>query len=170
MRRRRFTGRRKSFVQRQEHIWTAVTVNNGGLSAGITQALPIVTGADWSVRAGYSTATLVRVRGWLCANTAASTAGQGAIFGTVQIMDAEDATPDVSGAANYIDEDILATFGGGITMYVGSEGNHQFPYFEIDVKARRKLRIDDTVYAFVRNVGGPPAELSGVLRALIVLK
>lgn len=159
--RRRRGMRRKSWVSRHEHLWTAAQANQTALVSAASLVFPVVAKADWDVRAGYSTATLVRVRGQIaCVQTAA---GAGCVFGYAAVLDEDEALPDAATAATYIDEDILATY---CYPMSGLPGEARI---DVDIKVRRKLRLQDRVILVFRATG-VDFEISGIVRALIVVK
>lgn len=168
-RRRKGGMRRKSWVQRQEHFWTSSVADRTAVIAGNLLTFPVVTGADWSVRIGFATATVARVRGSVSVTpTGATGAAGGAVFAAALVLDQDEAVPSLALAATYVEEDILWTACGAINGNSVPDAQNLF-HREIDIRVRRKLKPEDQLLVVVQ-MQGQAGLVSGVLRALVVTK
>jgi len=177
MRRR---GMRKGFVQRNEHFWAAIIENDTQVGSNVLRFSPIVSPTDWVVRAGQTTATLVRIRGHV--NCGLNNGGNpgGAILGyAVIVVDADDAVNfNPFTLASYLNHDVLWTRTASLGQYgTATEGCLQATdNFSLDIKVRRKLKPDDFVYLVtfcaptVTFATDEDIRLTAILRGLVVVK
>jgi len=177
MRRR---GMRKGFVQRNEHFWSAVIENDQQIGSNVIRFTPIVAPTDWVVRAGQSTATLVRIRGHVDVGLGSNALAGGAnIAYAVIVVDADDAANfSPYTLISYTNHDVLWTrvkslvqFGPADTAPIAQVSDN----FALDIKVRRKLKPDDNVYlvtgCFVTSqTADEDVRLSCIIRGLIVVK
>lgn len=147
-------GRRKNWVSRQEHFWTSVR-DTVVLGTNVVRFNPIVAPTDWLVRTGYSTCTLVRIRGHVAIGHSSALPGFSRVASAVIVVDADDAANFNPEAVNsYNEHDVLWTrtdfyqcpsSGTGVAWIPGLN-------FEIDIPVKRKLKSDDFVYFVWGNI------------------
>lgn len=134
--RRMSRGRRTNWVSRQEHLWTVSKTSDFAVAAATVFETDIVSPSDWTSRAGFERATLVRVRGWILAYAA------GTVNDTVDLAiyhrDDRLAAVDPSLAATYTGNDILWT-SGGLAAKVATGDHSQVVFREVDIRVKRKL-------------------------------
>ena len=153
----------------RNYIWTAarieIDVNTGATPLRAT----LVQSTDWTQAVGFRRATLLGIRGWLSwrALTASASGDARAII----MKDATEAAvtaQDPNVITTYVDEDILWTGG-----YSGPPGSTSYGFNEvINVKAKRKITVDDTIRFVVSEslIASPNAtRVAGVLRCLLNL-
>lgn len=173
--------RGKGFVQRNEHFWTTMLEDPaaGTIGVNVLRFSPIVGPSDWVVRAGFTTATMVRIRGHISVisnGNAGAAGGQNVAFAII-VADADDAsTFNPMTLISYQEHRVLWTRTwqsfqwGAVGVVNGHEEN-----FEVDVKVRAKLKPDDYVYLVTFNMPTPlgtddTLRLHCIMRALIVVK
>lgn len=160
-------GRRRGFVQRNEHFWSGQAVNQAATAIGTTSTVDLVAPVDWVARLGQASAVLVRIRGSF-AFTLTGAGEIGALFAAIMVIDEDEASPNPSVASTLINEDILWTYCGG--LHAPATGAARYPVsVEFDVKAKRKLKVQDEVRLIIRNEGNS-GELSMMSRALVVVR
>jgi len=160
-------------------IWCAVVAFEPlDLSAvGGKVSFPIIiVDSDINTGGGQAHATLLRIRGWvhLCDGQLNNSGYSGYLGGVAVHHDDNPNSPESWASVNtYIDEDVLTTFGGGLSVpsivQTGYDNGH---HHIIDVKAKRKLRSGQNVTLSIDTPGtnsGPDFLVSGALRALVKL-
>jgi len=175
--------RRKSWVSRNEHFWSAVIENQTVIASNIIRFSPIVAPTDWVVRAGQSTANLVRIRGhWSVTSVWGATPGEpggSSVFYAIIVVDADDAANFNPGAlVAYQEHRVLWTRTANLVQFgFASAGPIVAPSdsFAVDVKVQAKLKPDDYVYMVTANFVTPLAgdnslNITGILRGLVVVK
>jgi len=176
---RRMRGRRrgKSWISKQEHLWTVAVSNQTIVAPTGSIIYTVVAQSDWAVRLGTSYATFIRLRGYISFTsvTVAPTNAAGCVQAAAFVRNVSDSvvTPDLSNVVSYLDEDVLWTDGrplvtftaGGVATGIG--GGH----FDVDIKTRRRLHNDEELLVICRCTGTPnDVEFTGVLRGLIAMK
>ena len=155
----------------KNNIWTVVLSDSTVVVAAAQTTHAIVSSIDWQrgLIGGSERATILRVRGYVSYALKIGTGVRvgGNIMGYVTVVDEDialDAPP--STASTYIDEDILWTRGAAVNR---TEVGESVPiiYWDMDIKAMRKIRIGQALrYVWVNNTGDS-VEVTLVLRALL---
>ncbi len=155
----------------KNNLWAVVIAERVTIAAGGQTADQLLTTADWSRGAvgGSERATILRVRGYMSftGKNAVGARGSAALMAYLTVVD-EDITTDVSPgvASTYIDEDILWTRGHSWSAVAAGE-NRADVYWDVDVKAMRKIRIGQDLRMVWSNFAVETLERSMVLRTLI---
>lgn len=173
--------RRKGFVQRNEHFWSTVLEDQaaGTIASNVIRFSPVVAPTDWVVRAGFTTANLIRIRGHVSVVALTSTPGGCALSYAVIVADGDDAsTFNPMTISSYLDHRVVWTrtrhlfqIGDAVNGPVGLQEDN----FVVDIKAKAKLKPDDFVYFVTYNqataIGADVAiRMHAILRALVVVK
>jgi len=139
---------RKNWVSRQEHFWTVVQ-DRTVVANNVIRFNPIVAPTDWVVRAGFSTCTMVRIRGHVSYAWQDATAGGSSIQSAIIVVDADDAVNfNPAALLSYEEFDVLWTRTDILGLQTDATGATALSTvsFEVDVKVKRKLKHDDYVY------------------------
>ncbi len=141
----------RSSRARGMNVWTTVLFSDVTVGTGAIFQTDIVADSDWVPAAGTARATLKRVRGWYtCIVKDASLAkSQFVAFSYIGLFDEDESAPAASTVSTYSDEDVLWT---GLWRSPGQAGTAiEAPpgiTFEINIKAQRKMRADDSISFF----------------------
>jgi len=133
---------------------------------------PVVhMGTDVGGGSGQETATLLRIRGWICLVATQNEAGNTSIMGGVSVNEDDAPVVDFTDVASYTQEDILWTFGRCVHSPSILQTEHDYGVlWEVDIKAKRRLKEGQAVtlnVAVAVGSTGPLFLVSGVLRALL---
>jgi len=166
---RRAAGRRSSGPK--NNIWTTVIADRVTVAANGQTADVIVATTDWARGSvgGSERATILRVRGWMsfAGKRIAGAVGSAGLMAYLTVVDEDISTDaDPKTAATYIDEDILWTHGASLSAAAVAESRASV-FWEVDVKAMRKIRIGQELRMVWANLGAESIERSMVLRALL---
>ena len=151
----------------KNYVWTAVRVELDLNTSSPILGADIVTAAEWR-SAGYETATLLAIRGWLSATPLDGTATEHTSMALITKKSNETAfsATDPNVVATYVDEDILWT--GGYTAPNQSEAISR--YFDVNVKTKRRITVNDEiriVFSETTTISPQATRWVGVLRALV---
>ena len=143
-------------------IWTTIqgidtVVSDSTLSADI------VLDADWAVRVARESATVMGIRGWV-ACAAPIMAVQVSFAAYIGLSDENAGSGSPQAVATYNNEDVMFTYGAAFGLNAIDAA-----VWEIDVRAKRKIRTGTEVrYNFIANVASE-LEISFVIRAVLKL-
>ena len=155
--------RRTAFRRQGQYIWTSAIINNEDVLA-TTLTTPIVNDADFG-DAGARNITLMGIRGWISVSDSALTASSGYFAGILMIdedVGATSAQQAMNDANVLVNEDILSTW----CLQMTDGGAHR-TVFDVNVKARRKLKTGQEI-RFSHIAGAAlRAEVSAVFRAVL---
>jgi len=168
MSRRNQNRARTSSAQRNK-VWTALSLEED-LVTITPQADNLVEEADWSNVAGMEHATLLAIRGWICA-TFASAANPVSLMQALIMIDDEIPPADTSprDVGIYVNEQILWTGGVAYPKLRSDVGNGFSTVWDINVKAKRKITSGDAIrYIRGANIDNN-VEVNCVLRALLLV-
>jgi len=120
--------------------------------------VPLVAPADWAVRDGFGTCTMVRIHASysILNDGNGGIAGASSIFLSVIVVDSDDATFNTLTATSRADTDILWQRTHLLQVFSDDSGTAENAWREgvIDIKVKRKLKADDFVYLTVHNANG----------------
>jgi len=159
---------------KRETYWSTTLISQDSIDSGAVTSLNLVDRDDWSAGATSFErgGRLERIRGNFCLNNSGVTTTAGAIFMAIWLVNDDEAAPDPTSAADYLENDCLWTHVvNGVTILLTSAGvwSPSSMNVPIDVKVRRNLTSQSIVLLTYRAVGGSSDEnfvMSGVIRSL----
>ena len=150
-------------------IWTAskieIDVNTG--STPLEQIIGQIT--DWSGATGNVPATLMAIRGWLTARPLTTVNQNYLSQGIIVKTDVDDAVAvlDPQLLATYVNEQILWTCGFSYKGEAATVSTTPAHYFDIDVKAKRKLTAGTNIrFVVAQETGAAATKWAGLMRCL----
>jgi len=152
----------------KNNIWTVVILDVVSITTSVTEA-NIVEPDDWQPStSGFERATLLRIRGWLCAASIPTDVNAASLMAMIYVCDADDSVNSPSAVASYTKEDVLWSYGWSWPgANAASVEKPSSTTVMVDVKAMRKISSAQEVRLSVVGSDATTATVSGVLRALI---
>jgi len=171
---KRYRGTRAR-AQRRETIWTAAQLNQDSVDSAAVSILQLVDRQDWADDDSFARgATLERIRGSISVNFGGPVVtAAGALWMAIWCTNDDETAPDASALTDYVQEDCLWSKVVNATSLqftsVGLMAPTSF-YFDVDVKAKRKLTSNTIILMTYRATGASSDEnfvMSALLRGLI---
>jgi len=167
----RSTARRSrvSVGRSKRYIWTAAIVELDTNSGATPLQAIIANSTDYSAAGGNVTATLIAIRGWLCARPLVYAPQNTVSEALIVKTDVDDDVGDLDPAnvATYVNESILWTAGFSAKLEAATVGILGPTYFDVNIKAKRKMTAADNVrFVCSQSQGAGSTKWTGVLRSL----
>ena len=153
----------------RKYIWTAALIEIDTNTGSSPLQAVIANSTDWSAAGGNVPATLIAIRGWLCVRPltyqAQNNVSEALIVKTDVDDDVGDLDPEL--VTTYVNESILWTGGYSYKNEAATVSTVQPTYFDINVKAKRKMTAADNVrFVVSQSQGAAATKWNGVLRTL----
>ncbi len=150
----------------KNYLWAAVLVGQN-IPNSPSFGGKLVQDTDWATHGGQQKATVLAIRGWLATKAVGTSSATAHMF--IGVGDEDEAASQASPilAQTYIDEDIMWT--GGASKAAGALSDGDIGYFEINIKAKRKIRSGQEVRLVTEASVVSQIALHGILRTLLLL-